>query len=262
MGNEKILIPGDIASKSRSILKPDIYMVLPSNDRVFSKLSQFNDKVQAKILAAPNLRAKFIEDELFINSNGGTERSIQEDFEHFFYVLEGMVHFNVEKKDHKLDKGSFVWVPPMVPFSLINREEPVCRMLWIRRKYKLVERWEMPKLIVSHESKVKAIPVDTYFEKHLTPYYDNPAFDMGINLQIFAPGTYFDFVESHMMEHGLYMLSGRGIYCLNKEFIEIQKDDFIYMAPFCPQSFYALGWDESSYLLYKDVNRDFTDELN
>jgi (S)-ureidoglycine aminohydrolase len=31
------------------------------------------------------------------------------------------------------------------------------------------------------------------------------------------------------------------------------------MAPFCPQFFYATGWDKSAYLLYKDVNRDYAD---
>jgi len=94
----------------------------------------------------------------------------------------------------------------------------------------------------------------------LTPYED-PRFDMGINIQIFDPGVYFTFVESHIMEHGLYMLYGRGIYWLNQEYMEVQQDDFIYMAPFCPQFFYATGWDISAYLLYKDVNRDYTKAL-
>jgi (S)-ureidoglycine aminohydrolase len=107
---------------------------------------------------------------------------------------------------------------------------------------------------------VYAAPTDVYLEKHLTPY-EQLGFDMGINLQIFDPGVYFSFVEAHVMEHGLYMLAGRGLYWLNHDLIEVQKDDFIYMAPFCPQFFYATGWDQSAYLLYKDVNRDYTQFL-
>jgi (S)-ureidoglycine aminohydrolase len=84
---------------------------------------------------------------------------------------------------------------------------------------------------------------------------------MGINLQVFDPGSYFSFVESHVMEHGLYMLYGQGIYWLNKDYMEVQKDDFIYMAPYCPQFFYSTGWNKSAYLLYKDVNRDYTQGL-
>ncbi len=107
---------------------------------------------------------------------------------------------------------------------------------------------------------MRADPTDTYMEQHLTPY-EQLGFDMGINLQVFDPGVYFSFVEAHVMEHGLYMLYGRGLYWLNHDLIEVQKDDFIYMAPFCPQFFYSTGWEKSAYLLYKDVNRDYTQFL-
>jgi (S)-ureidoglycine aminohydrolase len=93
-------------------------------------------------------------------------------------------------------------------------------------------------------------------KQHLVPY-ENPACDMGFNLLTFEPGIHFGFVESHIMEHALYMLVGRGIYWLNGDFHEVQKDDFIYMAPYCPRFFYATGWEPSRYLVYKDVNRDY-----
>ena len=51
------------------------------------------------------------------------------------------------------------------------------------------------------------------------------------------------------------------MYWLNGDYMEVQKDDFIYMAPWCPQFFYATGWDKSAYLLYKDVNRDYTQSV-
>ena len=176
------------------------------------------------------------------------------------YVLEGSVEFELGSKKHKLVEGSFCWLPPHMPFQLANKGAAQCRMLWIRRRYEVINRLGIPDPIVSHERDVKAEPVDTYMEQHLTPYED-PRFDLGINIQTFDPGVYFGFVESHIMEHGLYMLYGRGVYWLNKDFIEVQKDDFIYMAPYCPQFFYSTGWDKSAYLLYKDVNRDYTAEL-
>ena len=63
------------------------------------------------------------------------------------------------------------------------------------------------------------------------------------------------------MEHGLYMLAGRGIYWLNGDYHEVQAGDFIYMAPYCPQFFYATGWEKGRYLVYKDVNRDYACRL-
>ena len=115
--------------------------------------------------------------------------------------------------------------------------------------------------IITNEKDVEALPEDTYVEKHLIPYDDELGYDMAFNLLIFEPGTHFSFVESHIMEHGLYMLDGRGFYYLNGDMIEVKKDDYIYMAPFCPQYFAATGWETGRYILYKDVNRDYIDEL-
>ena len=259
--NAKFDIPGDIASKSRSITKPGLYAILPASDRVFSTLPQFNRGVSAKVMAAPNMGARFVEHELFTKPNGGTDGVIQEDLEQFLFVLEGNLTFELEGKKHQMIKGGYCWLPPKSAFAFKNTGESLCRMLWIRRKFELIDKWGIPDPIIANEQDMAAEPVDTYTEKHLTPYYENTAFDMGINLQFFNPGVYFDMIESHIMEHGLYMVEGRGIYYLNRDFIEVQKDDFIYMAPFCPQSFYATGWDGSQYLLYKDVNRDYSDGL-
>lgn len=56
-------------------------------------------------------------------------------------------------------------------------------------------------------------------------------------------------------EHGLYMTSGGGLYHLDGDEHDVSADDFIYMAPYCPQGFKA-GPEGGSYLLYKDTWRD------
>jgi (S)-ureidoglycine aminohydrolase len=38
--------------------------------------------------------------------------------------------------------------------------------------------------------------------------------------------------------------------------MEVEKDDFIWMGPYVPQSFYATGPVASKYLYYKNVNRE------
>ncbi len=143
---------------------------------------------------------------------------------------------------------------------MTNEGQVPSRVIWIRRRYEVIAGVAIPDPIIAHESDVPACPTDTYMEQHLTPY-EQMGFDMGINLQVFDPGVYFSFVEAHVMEHGLYMLQGQGLYWLNHDLIEVQKDDFIYMAPYCPQFFYATGWEKSAYLLYKDVNRDYAGDL-
>ncbi|MFN2235480.1 MAG: (S)-ureidoglycine aminohydrolase [Anaerolineales bacterium] len=254
-----VVSDADITSRCRSRNKPGEYMLLPRGNRVEHKLPHFQG-VDAQVLTTPQIGALFVEHELLIQPNGGSAKPKSEDLEQFFFVLEGEIDFELEGKKQKMVEGGFCWLPPKNTFQFINKGDSLSRVVWVRRRYEEVEGISIPDPIFANEKDVPAKPVDTYMEQHLTPYEDL-AFDLGINLQVFDPGVYFSFVESHVMEHGLYMLYGRGVYWLNGEYIEVQKDDYIYMAPWCPQFFYATGWDKSAYLLYKDVNRDYTQSL-
>lgn len=249
----------DITSRCRCINVPGSYMIFPRANRVEHHLPGF-EGVLAQVLSTPQHGAKFVEHELLVEPNGRTSSHRTEELEQFFFVLEGELRFDLEGKEHKMVQGSFSWLPPNTAYAFRSNSDALSRLVWIRRRYVPVEGIAVPQAIVAHESEVRADPTDTYMEQHLTPY-EQLGFDMGINLQVFDPGVYFSFVEAHVMEHGLYMLYGRGLYWLNHDLIEVQKDDFIYMAPFCPQFFYSTGWEKSAYLLYKDVNRDYTQYL-
>ena len=71
----------------------------------------------------------------------------------------------------------------------------------------------------------------------------------------------FKATAGHVMEHGIYILQGKGIYNLNEDSIEVEAGDFIWLRAFCPQSCYAGGSETFKYLLYKDVNRHMPLEL-
>jgi len=257
---QKLIVnEADVTSRCRCINIPGSYMIFPRANRVEHHLPHFNGAL-AQVLATPRHGARFVEHELLVEPNGGTAEPRAESLEQFLFVLEGGIQFRLEGKSHALVQGSFAWLPPHSVYEFVNQTDSLTRLVWIRRKYKEVAGIAVPGAIVAHESDVLALPTDTYMEQHLTPY-EQLGFDMGINLQVFEPGVYFSFVEAHVMEHGLYMLYGRGLYWLNHDLIEVQKDDFIYMAPYCPQFFYATGWEKSAYLLYKDVNRDYVDDL-
>jgi (S)-ureidoglycine aminohydrolase len=83
-----------------------------------------------------------------------------------------------------------------------------------------------------------------------------PAFDLAVNLFNFRPGAALPLVEVHVMEHGLLMLDGQGVYRLADSWYPVQQGDVIWMAPYCPQWFVAMGKGPARYLYYKDVNRD------
>ncbi len=79
--------------------------------------------------------------------------------------------------------------------------------------------------------------------------------DMHVNIVNFEPGGAIPFPETHVMEHGLYVLEGKAVYLLNNDWVEVQEGDFMWLRAFCPQACYAGGPGRFRYLLYKDVNR-------
>ena len=85
---------------------------------------------------------------------------------------------------------------------------------------------------------------------------EHSSFDLMVSTMTFQPGKSLPFAETHVMEHGLLMLSGGGIYKLSESWYPVTQGDVIYMAPYCPQWFGALGDTEAKYLLYKDSFRD------
>ncbi len=84
---------------------------------------------------------------------------------------------------------------------------------------------------------------------------DVPGFDLAMNIFTYQSGATLPFVETHIMEHGLLMLSGQGVYRLEDSWYPVAAGDVIWMAPYCPQWFVAMGKQPASYLYYKDVNR-------
>jgi (S)-ureidoglycine aminohydrolase len=258
--NQPFVYPdADIVSRCRVITKPGSYMILPRANRVRSVLPEF-EKTLSQVLVTPTLGAHFIQHELLIEPGGGTKDAVQDGLEHFFYVLEGGVQLDFSGKKNELMPGGFAYLSPRSPFRIKNLSDQMSRVFWTKRKFRALKSL-VAEPIVGDEKDVPANLNHTHMEQRLIPYDVDASYDMAFNILNFEPGVHFSFVESHIQEHGLYLLEGRGIYWLNGDYHEVQKDDFIYMASFCPQFFYATGWGKSRYLLYKDVNRDFNEEL-
>ncbi len=84
---------------------------------------------------------------------------------------------------------------------------------------------------------------------------DDTRHDMHVNIVTFLPGGVIPFEETHVMEHGLYVLQGKAVYRLNRDWVEVEAGDFMWLRAYCPQACYAAGPGPFRYLLYKDVNR-------
>jgi (S)-ureidoglycine aminohydrolase len=130
------------------------------------------------------------------------------------------------------------------------------RVVVVEKAHEVLESSAPPRLIVSHEDEIVSHPLgeDPDLQvKNLLP--DEISFDFAVNTMVYQPGASLSMVEMHVMEHGLLMLEGGGIYRLGDSWYPVTAGDFIWMAPWCPQWFGALGKVPAKYLIYKNWNR-------
>ncbi|WP_394973100.1 (S)-ureidoglycine aminohydrolase [uncultured Croceitalea sp.] len=176
----------------------------------------------------------------------------------FFYVVKGSSTLQLDNGQiETLTKGSYAYIPIGQSY-LFNGFEANTQILTFHKTFEPLEGYSVPEIIVSHESKV---PQTIYCDdpdllmQNLLPDQEDMAFDMAINIFTYNPGANLPFVETHIMEHGLMYLQGQGIYRLADKWYPVRKGDCIWMAPYCPQWFGALGTEPAVYIYYKNVNR-------
>jgi (S)-ureidoglycine aminohydrolase len=129
---------------------------------------------------------------------------------------------------------------------------------WIRKAYEPVEGIPAPQPFVTREADVPHQPMPDTDGAWATQRFVDPgdlAHDMAVNIVTFTPGGVIPFAETHVMEHGLYVLEGKAVYRLNDTWVEVEAGDFMWLRAFCPQACYAGGPGPFRYLLYKDMNR-------
>jgi len=179
----------------------------------------------------------------------------------FLYVLEGELTLTATRESHAMNSGSYAYLPNGHEYKL--EAQTRARVAVIDKPFvpivpahseELEEQW--PWFLTGREADVASVALngdEGLQVRSLLP--DSLAFDFACNTMTYAPGAGLSQVEIHYMEHGLLMLEGGGIYRLGDQWYPTQAGDFIWMAPFCPQWFGAIGKQPAKYLIYKDFNR-------
>ena len=174
------------------------------------------------------------------------------------FVVEGGVELTIAGAIHALTPGSYAYLPAGALWSLVNNGDATARFHWIRKAYEPVEGMDHPEPIIAHDSAVApTVMPDTNGAWATTRFVepDDLRHDMHVTIVTLQPGGVIPFLETHVMEHGLYVLQGKGAYRLNRDWVEVEAGDFMWLRAFCPQACYAGGPGPFRYLLYKDVNR-------
>jgi (S)-ureidoglycine aminohydrolase len=174
----------------------------------------------------------------------------------FIYVLEGKLDLSAAGKKYVLAPGGYAYIPQGVNHAV--RARTGARATIIEKVYEpdpdTAE--QVPQVVVGKESDVAAKPLmgdEALRVRSLMP--DGPPYNFAVNTMTFDPGAALSMVEIHVMEHGLLMLEGGGIYRLGDSWYPVQAGDFIWMRAYCPQWFGAIGKKPAKYLIYKDWRR-------
>lgn len=239
------------------------YAVIPNGvqrDIVISHLPHW-DNTRVWVLARPlsGFAETFSHYLMEIAPAGGSQMpEPDKDAEGALFVVGGELILSLADREFELRSGGFAYVPPGSAWSIRNRSPAPAQVHWIRKLYQRVPGVAEPEAIVTNEDSIAPVPMSGTEGRWATTRFIDPAdmrHDMHINIVTFEPGATIPFAETHVMEHGLYVLEGKAVYRLNQDWVEVEAGDYMWLRAFCPQACYAGGPGRFRYLLYKDVNR-------
>ena len=241
----------------------EAYAVIPKGvmrDIVTSNLP-FWDKTRAWIIARPlsGFAETFAQYVMEVAPGGGSlDPEPDPSAQGALFVVEGDLTLEVDGQTHVLTTGGFAWLAPGSRWTLRNTGAGLAKFHWIRKAYEPIRGMPAPASFVSSDQSVAPAFMPDVNGVWATTRFIDPddiRFDMHVNIVTFEPGGVIPFAETHVMEHGLYVLEGKAVYRLNQDWVEVEAGDFMWLRAFCPQACYAGGPGRFRYLLYKDVNR-------
>lgn len=241
----------------------EAYAVIPRREfsDIVASYLPFWDKTRLWIIARPlsGFAETFSQYVMEVQPGGGSDQPEPDaDAEGVLFVVEGEITVTVDGAAHRLTPGGYAFLPPASGWTLRNDSPATARFHWIRKAYEYVEGIEVPDPIFANENDIAPTPMPDTDGKWATTRFVDPAdlrHDMHVTVVTFKSGGIIPFPETHVMEHGLYVLEGQAVYRLNQDWVEVQAGDYMWLRAFCPQACYAGGPGDFRYLLYKDVNR-------
>jgi (S)-ureidoglycine aminohydrolase len=241
----------------------EAYVVIPKGvmrDIVTSSLP-FWDDTRAWILSRPlsGFAESFSQYIMEVQPGGGSLRPEPDSgAEAVLFAMEGELTVTLGGEVHRLQPGGYAYLPPASGWTARNDGGAPARFHWIRKIYDRVEGIDVPEPFFRNEQDIAPLSMPGTEGRWATTRFVDPEdlrHDMHVNIVTFEPGGTIPFAETHVMEHGLYVLEGKAVYRLNQDWVEVEAGDYMWLRAFCPQACYAGGPGKFRYLLYKDVNR-------
>lgn len=219
----------------------EAYAVIPRREfsDIVASYLPFWDKTRAWVIARPlsGFAETFSQYVMEVQPGGGSDRTEPDaDAEGVLFVVEGEITVTVDGAAHRLTPGGYAFLPPASGWTLRNDGAATARFHWIRKAYEYVDGIEVPEPIFANENDIAPTPMPDTDGKWATTRFVDPAdlrHDMHVTIVTFKPGGIIPFPETHVMEHGLYVLEGQAVYRLNQDWVEVQAGDYMWLRAFC-----------------------------
>ncbi|KQP38704.1 MULTISPECIES: bifunctional allantoicase/(S)-ureidoglycine aminohydrolase [unclassified Methylobacterium] len=256
-------LPPQTALMTGRAVFTEAYAVIPKGvmSDIVTSVLPFWDDTRAWILSRPlsGFSETFAQYLMEVAPGGGSERpELDARAEGVLFLVGGHASLVLDGATHALRPGSYVYLPPGAAWTLRNGGDEPTRFHWIRKAYEPVPGIDVPPAFIRHDSKIEPRGMTGTNGVWATTRFVSPddvRHDMHVNIVTLQPGASIPFEETHVMEHGLFVLEGKAVYRLNRDWVEVEAGDFMWLRAFCPQACYAGGPGPFRYLLYKDVNR-------
>ena len=238
----------ELFGQTRTVVRPR-YALLTPDGFVPSSIPGW-ESTECNILISPRLGAR-LNMWLSTMASGASGSVSAGENSTFIYTLSGSVAVDA----NNLEAGGYAYLPPGGEHNVTAGADDT-RLLVFEKRYEPLDAQPAPDAVFGHERDVPGEPFLGHEDARLqTLLPDRPEFDMAVNIFVYDPGATLPYVETHIMEHGMMMLKGQGVYRFDEDYHPVAAGDAIWMAPWCPQWYVSMGRETSSYIYYKDINR-------
>ncbi|MEM7671320.1 MAG: (S)-ureidoglycine aminohydrolase, partial [Pseudomonadota bacterium] len=147
-----------------------------------------------------------------------------------YFVVSGELHLTIDGKTHTLKPGAFAYLPPGTAYKIAGAGDEPATCHWIRKEFEPVDGLGLPTVLISDERDIEPTSMPDTDGRWATTRFVDPndmRHDMHVTIVTLQPGAVIPFPETHVMEHGLYVLEGKAVYRLNQDWVEVEAGDFI-----------------------------------
>ena len=242
---------------TRAIVKPGLWAVLPEGGLVNNVIPAIKG-CRVSIVASPKMGASFVQYIITAQKDGHTAFPLasEEGVESFIYVVSGSAKVKAGEHAYDLTAGGYMFAP--AEYGVDFTAEDGTKLLFYKQKY-IPLAGTKAHIVTGNVNEMKYAVyegMDNVGIKDLLPT-DDLGFDMNMHILKFKLGASHGYIETHVQEHGMYFLSGKGMYRVDDEWIPVKAGDYMFLDAYCPQACYAVGREEDfAYIYSKDCNRD------